>query len=125
MSAIMITGGNPRASVGQGFGLLPHDVVIDQHFQNRKRQKRLFGVLEKYPRCLGLGIDEQTAVVVRGRTFTVVGKANVSICLPPSKQEPGADPGAEVRRGGQLVRTEPSHADPPKRAFPIRRHPTV
>ena len=86
MSAIMITGGNPRASVGQGFGLLSDDVVIDQHFQNRKREKRLLGVLEKHPHCLGLGIDEQTAVVVRGHTFTVVGEANVSICLPPSEQ---------------------------------------
>jgi cyanophycinase len=86
MSAVMITGGNPQARVGEGFGLLP-EVVIDQHFQNCKRQKRLLGVLEKHPRCLGLGIDEETAVVVRGHTFTVVGKANVSICLPPSEQD--------------------------------------
>jgi cyanophycinase len=86
MSSIMITGGNPQARVGEGFGLLP-DVVIDQHFQNRKRQRRLLGVLEKHPRCLGLGIDEQTAVVVRGHTFTVLGKANVSICLPPTEKE--------------------------------------
>ena len=86
MSSIMITGGNPRARVGEGFGLLP-EVVIDQHFQNRKRQKRLLGVLEKYPRCLGLGIDEQTAVVVRGHTFTVMGKANVSVCMPPTARD--------------------------------------
>lgn len=86
MSSVMITGGNPQARVGEGFGLLP-DVVIDQHFQNRKRQQRLLGVLEKHPRCLGLGIDESTAVVVRGHTFTVLGKANVSICLPPSESE--------------------------------------
>jgi cyanophycinase-like exopeptidase len=46
MSAIMITDGNPQARVGEGFGLLP-DVVIDQHFQNRKRQKRLLGVLKR------------------------------------------------------------------------------
>jgi cyanophycinase len=86
MSAVMITGGNPQARVGEGFGLVP-DVVIDQHFQNCKRQKRLLGVLQRHPRCLGLGIDEQTAVVVRGHRFTVVGKANVSICLPPSEQD--------------------------------------
>ena len=84
----MITGGNPDARVGQGFGLLP-DVVIDQHFQNRKRQKRLLGVLAHHPNCLGLGIDEQTAVVVCGHTFTVLGNANVSICLPPTKRAEG------------------------------------
>jgi len=84
MSAIMITGGNPQAHTGQGFGLLPN-VVIDQHFQNRKRQKRLLGVLADHPRCLGLGIDEKTAVILQGHTLTVLGTANVSVCLPPAK----------------------------------------
>lgn len=82
MSEVMITGGNPQATIGRGFGFLPN-VVIDQHFQNRKRQNRLLGVLKKHPLCLGLGIDEGTAVVVNGQTFTVLGKANVSVCLPP------------------------------------------
>ncbi len=86
MSSVMITGGQTQASVGEGFGLLP-DVVIDQHFQNRKRQKRLLGVLENHPRCLGLGIDEQTAVVVHGHSFTVLGKANVSLCMPPVERD--------------------------------------
>jgi cyanophycinase len=86
MSSIMITGGNPQARVGEGFGFLP-DVVIDQHFQNRRRLQRLLGVLEKHPRCLGLGIDEATAVVVRGHSFTVVGKANVSVCLPSADND--------------------------------------
>lgn len=89
MSTVMITGGNPQARTGTGFGLLP-DVVIDQHFENRKRQKRLLGVLAQYRNCLGLGIDEQTAVVVRGHAFTVVGNANVLICMPPSDKEPAS-----------------------------------
>ncbi len=84
MSAIMITGGNPQARVGQGFGLLSN-VIIDQHFQNRKRQKRLLGVLADHPRCLGLGIDEKTAVILQGHTLTVLGKDNVSVCLPPAE----------------------------------------
>jgi cyanophycinase len=89
MSDIMITGGNPHADVGEGFGFLPN-VVIDQHFQNRKRLKRLLGVLANHPRCLGLGIDEQTAVVVKGHTLTVLGKANVSVCLPPTDHDEGS-----------------------------------
>ncbi|MHB1424441.1 MAG: cyanophycinase [Gemmataceae bacterium] len=89
MSSVMITGGNPEARVGDGFGLLP-DVVIDQHFRNRKRQQRLLSVLVKYPRCLGLGIDEETAVVVSGHTFKVLGKANVSVCFPPMDGEEGS-----------------------------------
>jgi cyanophycinase len=81
MSRYMITGGNPEARVGTGFGLLP-DVVIDQHFDTRQRQKRLQTLLSKYPHCLGLGIDEQTAVVVHGHTFTVLGNAKVAVCMP-------------------------------------------
>jgi cyanophycinase len=87
MSSVMITGGNPQVQVGTGFGLLP-DVVIDQHFENRKRQQRLLGVLAQHRNCLGLGIDEQTAVVLRGHTFRVVGNANVVVCMPPSDKEP-------------------------------------
>ncbi len=84
MSDVMIAGGEQQVRVGEGFGLLPN-VVIDQHFRNRKRQKRLLSVLASHPRCLGLGIDEETAVVVKGHTFTVLGKANVTVCLPPTE----------------------------------------
>jgi cyanophycinase len=102
MSTIMITGGYAPANVGDGFGFLP-DVVIDQHFRNRKRQKRLLGVLEKHPRCLGMGIDESTAVVVRGHTFTVVGKANVSICLPPTEHDEGSWTLLKAGESGDLL----------------------
>ena len=94
----MITGGNPQARVGAGLGLLP-DVVIDQHFENRKRQQRLLGVLAAHRHCLGLGIDEQTAVVLRGHAFTVVGNANVLVCLPPSDKEPASV--AKVLKSGE------------------------
>lgn len=86
MSDIMITGGNPDAHVSEGFGLLSN-VVIDQHFQNRKRRQRLLRVLAIHRECLGLGIDEATAVVVKGHTFTVLGKANVTVCLPPTEHD--------------------------------------
>ncbi len=89
MSSIMITGGNPQARVGKGFGILP-DVVIDQHFQNRKRQNRLRSVLAENPRYMGMGIDEETAVVVHGHKFKVMGKANVSIYLSPSPRDQDA-----------------------------------
>src|SRR5262249_44630750 len=40
MSSLMIVSGSPDARVGDGFGLL-EGVVIDQHFANRNRLKRL------------------------------------------------------------------------------------
>ena len=81
MSEIMIRFGNPVAEVGAGFGLL-QGVVVDQHFGERKRQDRLFGVVNNNPMYLGLGIDEQTGVVVQGQCLTVVGNRNVRVCLP-------------------------------------------
>ncbi|HEY7309468.1 MAG TPA: cyanophycinase, partial [Gemmataceae bacterium] len=122
MSSVMITGGNPKARVGIGFGLLPN-VVIDQHFQNRKRQKRLLGVLAENKNCLGLGIDEQTAVVLRGHTFTVVGNANVLVCMPPSDKEPASV--AKVLKPGEggdlllLGRSVMSQLKPPSEGKPV------
>jgi cyanophycinase len=85
MSAVMITGGNPHAQVGEGFGLLS-GIVVDQHFQNRNRKDRLLDVLEKNPEYLGLGIDEETAVIVNECHFTVMGKQNVHFYAPARKQ---------------------------------------
>lgn len=79
MSSVMIVGGNPEAKTSTGFGFLSR-VVVDQHFQNRQRLERLFYALAQHPRHLGLGIDEQTAVVVAGSTVTVLGKQNVRVC---------------------------------------------
>jgi cyanophycinase len=81
MSSLMIVSGNPDARVGPGFGLL-EGVVIDQHFHNRNRLKRLQGVLNKHTDYRGVGIDEETAVVVKGHTGTVMGNANVRVCVP-------------------------------------------
>lgn len=83
MSRVMIAGGNPEAKTSRGFNLLP-GTVIDQHFVKRDRKPRLFGVLEKNPGLVGLGIDEGTALIVRGREMRVLGDATVTVCLPRS-----------------------------------------
>jgi cyanophycinase len=103
MSDVMIEGGERQVRVSEGFGLLPN-VVIDQHFRNRNRQKRLFSVLAKHPSCLGLGIDEGTAVVVKGHTFKVLGKANVSVCLPPTEHDEGTVKLLKAGEEGDLLK---------------------
>jgi cyanophycinase len=56
-----------------GLGLA-HDLLIDQHFSQRGRMARLIGAVSQNPRVLGVGIDEDTAIVVRGdRDFQVLG----------------------------------------------------
>jgi cyanophycinase len=95
MSPVMITGGITEASVGTGFGFLP-GFVVDQHFQQRNRFARLLGVLRRHPQMFGLGIDEQTAVIVRGHSLTVLGESNARLYLPV----PGKQPKEEILHRG-------------------------
>ncbi len=89
MSKVMITGGNPKATVGTGFGFLTH-FVVDQHFLKRKREQRLLGVLAAHPGLAGLGVDEETAVLVRGRAIGVLGNSVAVACLPASSRKPAS-----------------------------------
>ena len=53
-----------------GLGLLK-GVVVDSHFAERGRLGRLLGAVAQNPRNVGVGIDEDTAIVVEragGRT---------------------------------------------------------
>ncbi|WMT92755.1 cyanophycinase [Pelagibacterium sp. H642] len=59
-----------------GLGLLP-GVIIDQHFAQRGRIGRLIGAVAQNPRVLGVGIDEDTAIVVRDGHFRVIGSGAV------------------------------------------------
>jgi len=61
-----------------GLGLLS-DVVIDSHFGERGRLGRLLGAVAQNPRNLGLGIDEDTALIVQGGTFHVIGRGAVYV----------------------------------------------
>lgn len=72
---------NPRVEVVEmdhGMGFLP-GVVLDQHFAQRGRLGRLLSALAQQPVVLGLGIDENTAIVVNGDIFEVIGEGAVTI----------------------------------------------
>ena len=62
----------------EGFGLLKN-VAIDQHLLARNRHFDLIPVIEKFPHLLGIGIDEDTAIVVQGDRFEVMGQSLVAI----------------------------------------------
>jgi cyanophycinase len=63
-----------------GLGLMP-GAIVDQHFLVRNRKPRLQEALEKFPELVGLGIDEQTALVVEGRSMRCIGESSVTICF--------------------------------------------
>ena len=61
-----------------GFGFL-RNVAIDQHLLRRNRQFDLIEIVEARPELLGIGIDENTAIVVQGDQFEVLGQGYVAI----------------------------------------------
>ena len=61
-----------------GFGFLK-DTAIDQHVLRRNRQFDLIEIIEARPGLLGIGIDEDTAIVVEGDRFEVIGQSYVLI----------------------------------------------
>jgi cyanophycinase len=71
-----------------GLGLLP-GVAIDQHFRQRNRFDDLARVVERFPAILGVGIDEDTALVVEapGRC-SVMGKGSVWLSRPRQDDQP-------------------------------------
>lgn len=85
MSRVMIASGNPVPVISSGLGLLP-GTIIDQHFLKRKRQTRLEAALDKHRGLVGIGIDEGTAVVVRGRAIEVLGSSTVTVMLADGAQ---------------------------------------
>jgi len=66
-------------SLAAGLGLLQR-VVIDQHFSERQRLSRLLTIVAQNPYLQGIGIDEDTALVVeRGVGIEVLGAGAVTI----------------------------------------------
>ena len=86
MSEVMITGeGDIKVIDGEkietkkGLGFLTSSIV-DQHFIKRQRQNRLISLIFKHPNLLGIGIDENTALLVENnRKASVLGESKVMV----------------------------------------------
>jgi cyanophycinase len=61
-----------------GFGFLSN-TAIDQHLLKRNRQFDLIEIVNAHPKVLGIGLDEDTAIVVSGNSFEVIGSTYVAI----------------------------------------------
>jgi cyanophycinase len=74
----------------EGFGFLPgtaidaHVLVLNRHFDMRE-------ILRRDPSLLGIGLDEQTAIVVQGTTFEVMGRSYVAIYDATRRLAPDGD----------------------------------
>ncbi len=71
----------PEIMVGdhqEGLGFLK-DVAIDQHWLARNRQFDLIEAIDRFPHLLGIGIDEDAAIVVQGDRLEVIGRSYVGV----------------------------------------------
>ncbi len=86
MSHVMVVEGKddeaPRKctlKMAPGMGML-QGVIIDQHFNQRGRIGRLLAAVAQNPAIIGIGIDEDTAVIVDGDLkFSVAGSGVVTV----------------------------------------------
>lgn len=94
MSRLMITGEGDfkvidagKVDTREGLGLIP-GVIVDQHFIRRQRENRLFALVLAHPDQLGVGVDEDAAILVEdGRKAEVAGGP---VMIVDGRERPGA-----------------------------------
>ena len=87
--------------LGPGFGLLDFETIVDTHFSKRRRLHRLFVVIASNPELMGLGIDEDTALIVRGHIGEVVGAGGVTFV--DGRDSVRFDNADDLEKGRQLT----------------------
>jgi cyanophycinase len=107
-SRVMIQSGNPVPKITTGFDLLP-GVIIDQHFLYRNRFTRLQTAIRNHPDRIGVGIDEDTAVLFCQGQCHVLGDSYVTLITTAEK--PVSFSVRTVRSGQtfELQKVEPSN----------------
>lgn len=86
--------------IGPGLGLLGYHTLVDTHFTQRRRLYRLFVAIAEFPALMGLGIDEDTALIVKREIATVIGKGAMTFVDGSSVRFNNS---AEVTRGPELT----------------------
>jgi cyanophycinase len=62
----------------RGFGFLPN-IAINPHLTASKRENELVTVIDRYPHLLGLGIDDDAGLLIRGSVGAVIGSGRVAV----------------------------------------------
>ncbi|GLY06226.1 MULTISPECIES: cyanophycinase [Actinoplanes] len=113
MSGTMITGGDrpgvaaDSVRTGPGLEFLP-GLLIDQHFAQRGRLNRLLSAVARYPHELGLGIDEDTAILTDGNCFEVLGSGAVTVVDAGAATEIRVPPAGPIALTGARIHVLPA-----------------
>ena len=85
MSEEMITGGSSQESfikgavgMGNGMNFVPK-LIIDSHFIRRGRFGRLAEAVAQHPLLIGIGLAEDTGLVIKKNSFEVIGSGMVIV----------------------------------------------
>jgi len=113
----------PEPEHQSGFAFLRKS-AIDQHINARNRWDDLIPVIKKYPDLLGIGLSEDTAIIVHGDKFEVMGAFKVAIHDNTQAYEPWEKPyyilsagdvynmkTRKIEKYGNGVRTRPRPAE--------------
>ncbi len=63
-----------RVRITAGLGII-NDVIVDTHFVTRGRIGRLFQTVVANPRILGIGLEENAALLIKNRVMEAIGPA--------------------------------------------------
>ncbi|MEO8679841.1 MAG: cyanophycinase [Vicinamibacterales bacterium] len=79
MASFMVRGDtkNNTTMIGDhtvGFGFF-RNAAVDQHLLRRNRQFDMLEVADRHPELFSIGLDEDTAIVVQGDEFEVIGRS--------------------------------------------------
>jgi cyanophycinase len=127
MSQDMLVG----RAISNGIGLL-RGAIIDQHFSERRRLMRLLSAVAKNPRLIGIGVDEDTALIIgQGREIEVAGSGGVTIVDGRRLPTPAGDvdpeqllllPGLEVYSLPKDALLRPGSSAPGRQALLPEQH---
>lgn len=67
---------------------LVRDTVILGSYMHETRRGELLSILGENPRCVGIGIPKNTAIVLRGRKIRVLGEGAATFCLMANEHKP-------------------------------------
>ena len=120
LGRLVVTSEGAAPDMAAGLDFLPVSVIEPQFADTRR--PRLLGVLAKNPGLVGLGINEGTALVVKGRSLRVLGTGTVTVCLAAGAARPartielksGAAADLTTLRRAAIARIEPPF--PPREA---------
>ncbi len=91
MSAAMITGGKSTEALfkgavktGEGMGYIP-ELIFDSHFVQRGRFGRVMEAVARFPNLIGVGLAEDTGLVIRHCNECEVIGSGMVILVDPSK----------------------------------------